>query len=469
MKFNIHTSSEDQIPQQSQSQLQQQQQQLKGSTLTHIVRPDLDRLDQMIGKLQRCTTSANTTCISPIDNETMNRQQQQLHSAQRLLTSKCRAPLPPPPSISSSSNNNTSKLGISSALPGTFISSLRQLFSILDKTNSGYVPFDLFKRYWTPSFSFNNSSSTSDILHELEIESKPNNYLITFDLLLNVIERSLSSTKNSSSSPPPPITTSDSSLSSLSTPPIIIPKATRPPPPISFPLNRSTSVVVTTPTQKNIEQQIPVVYRSYNGTENNHYHSHDNTSIPVRHRKKIIIQKPTRLNGNLYTENPSMSMRRNTIHTNEIDFSMIRAMKRFEIERDLLLQTCDTLERVKAYLGDRLLEMKDKQRSYCLHLSTAETTGIAPEPIYNRDLIADLLKLANTVITEANYDSKKSSDRSSSSLSSSSLNGTNNHYQQQLKAKDDRIKQLETEKRVLLKELVEMRHQHRTVIPAKNS
>ncbi len=47
-------------------------------------------------------------------------------------------------------------------------------------------------------------------------------------------------------------------------------------------------------------------------------------------------------------------------------------MKRFEIERDLLLQTCDTLDRVKAYLADRLLEMKDKQRSYCIHLSTAE-------------------------------------------------------------------------------------------------
>ena len=47
-------------------------------------------------------------------------------------------------------------------------------------------------------------------------------------------------------------------------------------------------------------------------------------------------------------------------------------MKRFEIERDLLLQTCDTLDRVKAYLADRLLEMKDKQRSYCIHLSNAE-------------------------------------------------------------------------------------------------
>ncbi|CAF1357362.1 unnamed protein product [Rotaria magnacalcarata] len=466
MKFNIHATPEEQIPQQLHSQLQQQS---KGSTLTHIVRPDLDRLDQMIGKLQRCTTSANTTCVSPIDHETMNRQQQQqqqqqMHATQRSFSSKCRAPLPPP--ISPPTNNNTSKSGISSSLPGTFISSLRQLFSILDKTNSGYVPFDLFKRYWTPSFSFDNSSSTSDILNELEIESKPNNYLITFDLLLSVIERSLSSTKHSS----PPITTSDSSLSSLSTPPIIIPKATRPPPPISFPLNRSTSVVVNTPTPKKVEQQIPVIYRSYNGSENNHYYySHDNTSIPVRHRKKTFVQKATKQNGNIYSENPLMSTRRNTIHTNDIDFSMIRAMKRFEIERDLLLQTCDTLERVKSYLADRLLEMKDKQRSYCLHLSAAESTGVAPEPLFNRDLVADLLKLASTVIIEANYDSKKSSDRSSSSLSSSSLNGINNQYQQQLKAKDNRIKQLETEKRVLLKELVEMRHQHRTVVPAKNS
>ena len=31
---------------------------------------------------------------------------------------------------------------------------------------------------------------------------------------------------------------------------------------------------------------------------------------------------------------------------------------------------------------------------------------MAPEPIFNRDLIADLLKLATTVLHEANYDSK---------------------------------------------------------------
>ena len=45
------------------------------------------------------------------------------------------------------------------------------------------------------------------------------------------------------------------------------------------------------------------------------------------------------------------------------------------------------------------------------------------------------------------------------------MNGVHQHLQQ----KEERIRQLETEKRVLLKELVEMRHHHRTVIPAKKS
>jgi hypothetical protein len=102
--------------------------------------------------------------------------------------------------------------------------------------------------------------------------------------------------------------------------------------------------------------------------------------------------------------------------------------------------------------------------------------------MYNRDLVADLLKLANTVIEEANYDFKvkdfffrywidfvfcfkKFSDHSSNSSSTSSLNGINN----QLKAKDDYIKRLETEKRILLKELIEMRHEQGTVIPIKIS
>jgi sulfate adenylyltransferase subunit 1 (EFTu-like GTPase family) len=51
-------------------------------------------------------------------------------------------------------------------------------------------------------------------------------------------------------------------------------------------------------------------------------------------------------------------------------------MKRFEIERDLLIQTCDTLDHVKTYLIDRLLEMKDKQHSYSLQLSTAEVNRV---------------------------------------------------------------------------------------------
>ncbi len=59
--------------------------------------------------------------------------------------------------------------------------------------------------------------------------------------------------------------------------------------------------------------------------------------------------------------------------------------------------------------------------------------------------------------------------KSSSSSSSSSFNLINNQYQKQLKAKDDHIKHLETEKRVLLKELIEMRHQQGTVIPIKLS
>jgi hypothetical protein len=47
-------------------------------------------------------------------------------------------------------------------------------------------------------------------------------------------------------------------------------------------------------------------------------------------------------------------------------------MKRFKIERYLLFQTCDTLDRVKAYLADCLLQMKNKRRSYYLHLCDAE-------------------------------------------------------------------------------------------------
>ena len=78
---------------------------------------------------------------------------------------------------------------------------------------------------------------------------------------------------------------------------------------------------------------------------------------------------------------------------------------------------------------------------------------MATASIYNRDLVADLLKLANTVIEDVNYDNKKSSDQSLSSLSSSSSNGINT----QLKIKNDYIKRLETEKDILLKELIEMK------------
>lgn len=76
------------------------------------------------------------------------------------------------------------------SLPSTFISSLRQLFSILDKTDSGSVPFVVFKRY------FESSSSTIDFLNDLEIESNANDNLITFPLLIHVIERAISTVKS---------------------------------------------------------------------------------------------------------------------------------------------------------------------------------------------------------------------------------------------------------------------------------
>lgn len=256
----------------------------------------------------------------------MNGQSSSVH---RSHSSKCRAapaaPPPPPaapPVISEMYFSSSS----SSSLPETFVSSLRQLFSILDKTNCGYVPFDVFKRYWTPSFSLGHPSSKLDILRELELESQSKNYLITFDLLLHVIERSLSSSKHLSSG----INTSDSSLSSLSTPPILVPKVTRPAPPISFPLNRSTSVVVVAPTPKKVDpQSIPIVYRSYNtGMERNPPPTAfaDASINPVRQRKKVVSSSSSsrmnKSNSNLYSGH-SMSSRRNTIHSNEIDFAMV--------------------------------------------------------------------------------------------------------------------------------------------------
>jgi hypothetical protein len=144
---------------------------------------------------------------------------------QRSQSAKYRAP-PPPSSIDINDLNSE----ISSSLPETFISSLHQLFSILDKTNCGYVPFDVFKRYFDSS-----SSSTLDLLNELENESKTNNYLITFHSFINAIQRSLSLTKRP--------------------PSILIPKVTR-----------SSNVFVDT---KKIERQIPVVYQSSNGLETN--------------------------------------------------------------------------------------------------------------------------------------------------------------------------------------------------------
>lgn len=61
MKLNIDATPDDEPTLPQSDIVLPQYQQSKGSTLTHIVRPDLDRLDQMIGKLQRCTSSAQTT------------------------------------------------------------------------------------------------------------------------------------------------------------------------------------------------------------------------------------------------------------------------------------------------------------------------------------------------------------------------------------------------------------------------
>lgn len=138
------------------------------------------------------------------------------------------------PSSNSSTTNNYSNTKVSSSLPEAFISSLRQLFSILDKTNCGYVPVNVFKRY------FDCSSSTSDFLNQLEMESKSNNDLITFDLLINVIERSLLTIKSSSS--------------------IVTSKVTHPL--LTFPLNRSTSLSVVSLAERDVERDIPVSYRT---------------------------------------------------------------------------------------------------------------------------------------------------------------------------------------------------------------
>ncbi len=131
------------------------------------------------------------------------------------------------------------------SLPEPFISSLRQLFSILDKTNSGSVPFEVFKRY------FDGSSCKFDFLNELEIEAKSHQNLITFHLLINVIKRSLSCTKS-----PPPIL-----------------------------IRRSTSMLVVSPKAPKFERQIPIVYRSSHRLET----KNNNASNPMYyHRDKRI-------------------------------------------------------------------------------------------------------------------------------------------------------------------------------------
>ena len=164
--------------------------------------------------------------------------QQQLH---RSYSTKYRTP----PSIDT--NNSTS-------LPETFVSSLRQLFAILDQTNSGHVSFDLFKRY------FDSSSSTIDFSNELEIEAKSNNNLITFDLLINVIKRAISFSK---------------------TPSILVPKAMRP-------LHRSASVFVIPEKTKKRERQIPIAYRSANTLEMNAF----NASNPLYYNRSNRIDFP---------------------------------------------------------------------------------------------------------------------------------------------------------------------------------
>ncbi|CAF1547288.1 unnamed protein product [Didymodactylos carnosus] len=293
-------------------------------------------------------------------------------------------------------------------------------------------------------------------------------------------------------------------------------------------LYRSTSTMQSSSCNKPLGNQqqrkkasfhVNPVYSSYNenrdystknaNTNGNSYYSSSNQMETTEQKKQILSQQtqtlpsilanhndnsnlnadaPTLLNHYINGHNPlrvlpSSDNRRNTIQCNDIDFSVIRAMKRFEIERDLLLQTCDTMERVKCFLTDKLSEMKEKQRYYCLKLSTSQFTGITAEPVYNRDLVADLLKLAHNVLNEAQYDTKKS-DQSSSSQSSSSFGGSpqvtnngitsyhsqSNHYQQSqstplvnpdnnnvVKIKNDRINQLENEKRIIIQELIELR------------
>ena len=175
------------------------------------------------------------------------------HNLRRSHSAKCLT-LP----RTSSTYNNSLNNETSSSLPEAFISSLRQLFSILDKNDCGYVPLDIFKRY------FDCSSLTFKFLHELEIRSKSNNNFITFNLLINVIEQLLLSTKRSS-----PTSMSKTSHS----------------------LNCPTSKLLISSKEKKIQQPIPIVYRSSKGLIMNN-------SNPICHTK-------------------------NSNQTNEINYSMV--------------------------------------------------------------------------------------------------------------------------------------------------
>ena len=127
---------------------------------------------------------------------------------------------------------------------------------------------------------------------------KSNDNFITFDLLINVIQRLLNSSKK-----------------------------------IRQPVHRSMSNLSQ---HSKSNRNIPIIYRSSNGL---------NTSNPIYFERK----QPT-------------------------DFAMIRALKRFEHERDLLVQTSNTIERVQTYLNTCLNRMISKQKSYCQYLSTAEVS-----------------------------------------------------------------------------------------------
>ncbi len=98
---------------------------------------------------------------------------------------------------------------------------------------------------------------------------------------------------------------------------------------------------------------------------------------------------------------------------------------------------------------------------------------MATESMYNRDLVADLFKLASIVIEEGNDDLKvrfllrlNEDEIGGFCLKQSSENSSSHELNNQFKVKDDQIKQLEIEKRTLLQELINMRYQQGTRIPS---